>query len=140
MDELNDTMDMSLEDPSIHEVNRSPALLTYQLMEETSKRKRELLVDSNGYRYAVKRRLKSTVHWHCTVRPKVNLCGATVVQTPASESFRPGPKAHNHSSDPGAAVVEKIKKRVIETATKEVFKSASVIVNEVSILVERDSG
>ena len=57
-----------------------------------------------------------------------------------SESFRPGPKAHNHSSDPGAAVVEKVKKRVIETATKEVFKSASAIVNEVSILVERDSG
>jgi len=90
-------------------------------MEETSKQKRELLIDSNGYHYTVKRRFISTVHWHCTVRPKVSQCGATVIQTPASESFRPGPKAHNHSSDPGAAVIEKIKKRVIETATKEVF-------------------
>ena len=80
------------------------------------------------------------MHWHCTVRPQVNPCGATVIQTPASESFRPGPKAHNHSSDPSAAAVEKIKKRVIETAMKEVFKSACAIVNDVSILVEHDSG
>ena len=69
MDELDDTIDMSLEDPSIHKVNSSPAPLTYELMEETSKRKRELLIDSNGYRYTVKRRLKSTVHWYCATTP-----------------------------------------------------------------------
>lgn len=105
--------------------------LTFKIIKDSSQRGKEILVDSLGYKYGVRRHLKTTVHWQCTILPKSNPYGAKFIQT-ASGSFNPGPKSHNHAPHPGTDLVAKIKKRVKEAARIDIFKLAQSIVDKVS--------
>lgn len=104
---------MEVDEPSIHD-SMDPTPMTYQIINDATQRRKELLVDSLGYRYGVQRRLKTTVHWQCTVRPSINPCRAKVTQS--ASGFKMGIQSHNHPSTPGAALVAKITKKIKEAA------------------------
>ena len=66
----------SIDDPPTAE-NVSPALITFQIIEDSSKKGKPKLIDSSGYSYGVKRRRVNATDWVCTVRPKVNIATKT---------------------------------------------------------------
>ena len=103
--------------------------VTFQLVEEGSKRRKTKLVDSLGYSYNVRSKRSYATYWQCTVRPRGNACKATVIQQDGT--FQAGANAHNHSSEPGAVTAAKIVKLVKEKALEDKFKPASAIVEEV---------
>ena len=123
----------SLEDPAIASnsiENQSSFELTYQLVEEATKRGKVKLIDSQGYNYNVKRRRGNATDWQCTVRPKINPCRATVVER--NGAYKASANAHNHPADVGAGTgVANIMKKVKSKAMADIFKPASAIVNEV---------
>ena len=45
--------------------------IEFEIVEDSTKRGRNKLVDSRGYTYNVKRRRGGNIDWQCTVRPKV---------------------------------------------------------------------
>ena len=85
-----------------------------------TKRKKPMLVDSNGYSYNINKRSKTsrTTYWQCTHRPniKTKRCKAAVTQT--DEEFRARQHEHNH------------KPKETKRQTKK-LKSAKAIVTEV---------
>ena len=103
--------------------------VTFQLVEEGSKRRKTKLVDSLGYSYNVRSKRSYATYWQCTVRPRGNACKATLIQRDGT--FQAGANAHNHSSEPGAVTAAKIVKLVKEKALEDKFKPASAIVEEV---------
>ena len=113
--------DTASENPNNH--------VTFQLVEEGSKRRKTKLVDSLGYSYNVRSQRSYATYWQCTVRPRGNACKATVIQRDGT--FQVGTNAHNHSSEPGAVTAAKIVKLVKEKALEDKFKPASAIVEEV---------
>ena len=124
------SIESSLEDPAVHELSTSCAERTYQIIEQSTKRGRQKLIDSMGYTYNVQRRRGAVTDWQCTVRPQVNPCRATVRQQ-GPEDFQPGGNSHNHPAQAGAAVAAKVTARVKAKAVEDIFKPASVIVDEV---------
>ena len=98
--------DTASENPNNH--------VTFQLVEEGSKRRKTKLVDSLGYSYNVRSKRSYATYWQCTVRPRGNACKATVIQRDGT--FQVGTNAHNHSSEPGAVTAAKIVKLVKEKA------------------------
>ena len=56
-------------DASIH----ADEEVTYELVEKSSQRMKDKLIDSLGYSYNVSRRRGATMYWQCTVK-KVNNC------------------------------------------------------------------
>ena len=126
----------SLVDPSIAEIEAVPVRVTYEIVEEGTKRRRHKLVDNVGYSYNVKERGKSTTYWQCTVRPKGNYCRATVRETEGE--FVPGQHSHNHPADVGALLAAQIMTTVKRKAMDDLFKPASAIVEEVTNLMMYD--
>ena len=126
----------SLEEPTLNEQPRiTNQVPTYQVIEHSIKRGcQKLVVDSSGFTYNVQRRRRAVVDWQCTVRPKVNPCRATVIQRGA-EDFRPGAHRHNHSAQVGADLAAKVTQRVKAMAVLDVFRPASAIVDEVSVII-----
>ena len=118
---MGDDTDTASENPNNH--------VTFQLVEEGSKRRKTKLVDSLGYSYNVRSKRSYATYWQCTVRPRGNACKATVIQRDGT--FQAGANAHNHSSEPGAVTAAKIVKLVKEKALEDKFKPASAIVEEV---------
>ena len=96
--------------------------VTFQLVEEGSKRCKTKLVDSLGYRYNVRSKRSYATYWQSTVRPQGKVCKATVIQRDGT--FQAGTNAHNHSSEPGAVTAAKIVKLVKEKALEDKFKTA----------------
>jgi hypothetical protein len=105
--------------------------LTFQMVQDGTKRARAKLIDSHGYTYNVQRRRNhnNTTDWQCTIRPKENPCRASVIQR--GDNFKVGKNEHNHSAQPGAAVVTKITATMKSKAAENMFKSAQSIVTEV---------
>ena len=68
----------SLLESSMGEVEVSQLTVTYEIVEEGTKRRKQKLIDSLGYSYNIKEREKASTYWQCTVRPKENYCKATV--------------------------------------------------------------
>ena len=74
-----------------------PAKKTYRVAARASRRGRDLLIDSDGFKYTYRKKLKKMVIWHCSVRSKTLTCHATVSQRGAD--YVPGPKPHVHTPD-----------------------------------------
>ena len=129
----NPSDESSLDDPSIHEQS-SNFSLTYEIVELSTKRGRQKLIDSRGYTYNVQRRRGVTTDWQCTVRGKVNPCRARITQRGVA-NFEPGQHSHNHPAEVGAAMVARITARVKVKAVEDVFKPAAAIVDEVTMSV-----
>ena len=81
--------------------------VTFQLMEEGSKRRKTKLVDSLGFSYNVRSKRSYATYWQGTFRPRGNACKATVIQRDGT--FQAGTNAHNHTSDPAPYVLTSTK-------------------------------
>lgn len=106
--------------------------ITYNIIEEGTKRGHPLLVDSHGFSYSVKidKRYKaSKVTWRCTSRGKLAPCQVKVIQD--GDEFIPSVHSHNHPAQPGRDQLLKTCAEVKRRAKDEVFKSAMTIVEEV---------
>ena len=122
-------LEVSLEEPEIHEQPEGPAV-TFQLIEEATKRGRVKLVDNRGYTFDVKRRRATATDWQCTSRPAGNPCRATVVQR--GDTFQLSLRSHNHPAQVGAALAAIVSAKVKAKAVDDLFKPAPAIVDEVS--------
>lgn len=122
-------MESSMDDLTIIDipVNENTLPLTYEIVQGSSKRQHDQLIDSDGHTYSIQRRLKSTVHWLCTTRPKVNSCKASVIQSVSEGTFPHGKHAHNHAEKVGSPMVANVKRKVKQEASKNLFKPAVAI-------------
>ena len=78
-----------------------------EIVENSSKRGRPKLIESQGYSYTLQRRRGLVTEWQCSIRPKVNPCRATVRQR--GDQFQCGNHVHNHQAQVGALTAAKIK-------------------------------
>ena len=76
--------------------------VTYEIVEQCSKRGRPKLIDTQGYTYNQHRQRGIVTDWQCTVRPKMNPCRATVRQR-GRDDFQTGSNLHNHQPQVGAS-------------------------------------
>ena len=120
-----DHEESSLHDPTPAETS-SAFDVTYEIVENSSKRGREKLIDNQGYSYTLQRRRGSVTDWQCSVRPKVNPCKAKVRQQ--GDQFKCGNHIHNHQAQVGALTAAKITVQVKAKAAEDVFKPAPAIV------------
>ena len=121
----------SVDEPQIRDVE--PTFhdnITYTVVDGATKRGKEMLIDSQGYRYNIKRRRLNVTDWQCSVRPKDNPCRATVKQK-RNDLFERNTCSHNHPGEPGAITAAKISVTVKQKATEDLFKPASAIVDDV---------
>ena len=124
-------MESSIEDPAPGEVVAEIQPVTFQIVESGTKRRKISLFDSLGFTYNVHSRRPYATYWQCTVRPKGNPCKASV--TERDGVYRPGQHDHNHTVEAGAATAARIVSQVKSKALENKFKSASAIVDEVTI-------
>ena len=61
----------SLMEPLAPDSRPATFQIEFEIVEDSTKRGRNKLVDSRGYTYNVKRRRGGHIDWQCTVRPKV---------------------------------------------------------------------
>lgn len=118
-----------VDNPIIEHLTEQVETVTYEVLEQGTRRARTKLIDSNGYTYNVKSRTPKATYWQCTIRPKLNRCRATVVQR--GDLFHRGNHAHNHCAKAGAGTAEKIATMVKQEAKSNPLKPATAIVNEV---------
>ncbi|XP_076068555.1 uncharacterized protein LOC143040981 [Oratosquilla oratoria] len=105
---------------------------TYQVISGGSQKNKVQLADSNGYTYVLKTRRKNgNVTWRCSTRNQKIWCKATVSQK--GMDFTRGCQPHIHPGKLGAAKASEVRKVVKESAAKEIFTSASDIVNRVML-------
>ena len=109
----------SLEDPTIASDAPGPtnAPVTYQIVEDGTKRRCAKLIDSLGYCYNVKESEEATTYWQCTVRPQGNYCKAMIKQT--AGEFTKG--RCNHQPETGALVAVQIATSVKKKAMDNLF-------------------
>lgn len=119
----------SLEDPTPVELS-SHFEVTYEVVEQSSKRGRPKLIDSQGYSYNMQRQRGAVIDWRCTVRPKANPCRATVRQR--GNKYQRRNHQHNHQAKVGALAAAKITANVKAKATADLFRPAPAIVDEVT--------
>jgi hypothetical protein len=117
-----------MSDLTINEVSLEETC--YEVVKGGSKRGKDLLVDSLGHCYNVKRSLKGSTHWQCSHRPPGDRCSAIIIQHISSSTFKTG-RQHNHSGTIGVDVAVKTAKRIKDLASTNLFKPASAIVDEV---------
>ena len=122
----------SISEPSLsNDVSAHPEAspVTFHLVEQGTKRRKTMLVDSLGFTYNVNSKRSYATYWQCTVRPKGNACKASV--TERDGKFQAGKNPHNHATEVGAVIAKKIVTKVKEKALEDKFKPAAAIVNEV---------
>ena len=112
-----------------NESNPFQSQVTFEVVEEGTKRRKSKLIDSKGYTYNVKMRRADVTYWQCTVRPKFGCYNASVTQR--EEIFQLGKHNHNHQPAIDSANTAKIKTVVKKKAMENMFKPASAIVDEV---------
>ena len=122
----------SLEDPTPVELS-SHFEVTYEVVEQSSKRGRPKLIDSHGYSYNMHRQRGAVIDWQCIVRPRANPCRATVRQR--GNQYQRGNHQHNHQAKVGALAAAKITANVKAKATADLFRPAPAIVDEVTKLI-----
>ena len=100
--------------------------IQYELISGATQRGGDLLCDSYGYSYTKK---SGRNFWRCTVRAKSNTCKGTVHQ--CDGTYTRGPINHSHPGNPGIAEKDKVTKKVHQITSRNVFKYAAAIVEEV---------
>lgn len=83
-----------------------PQDVTYELFERGTSRGFPLLLSSDGHSYVVKKRLKPTTYWRCSVRYEGKQCPAGVSQQ--GETFTAGHFNHSHPSEPTRLIMAKV--------------------------------
>ena len=73
-EDLRSDGEASIEEPGIMDctADESQPTISFEIIEDSSKRGKSKLTDSRGYTYNVKRKRVNATDWQCTVRPKVN--------------------------------------------------------------------
>lgn len=104
-------------------------VVTFEIVDEGSKRRKPKIVDSLGFSYNVLSRRKYATYWQCTVRGKKNPCKASIIER--DSTFTPGRAEHNHAAEIATATTAKIIAAVKKKAVNEKFMPANLIVNEV---------
>ena len=66
-------LESSLEDPSLGDISESSFHVTFEKIEDATKRSKVKLVDSRGYGFNIKYSGKKSIEWQCTKRPKISL-------------------------------------------------------------------
>ena len=127
-----DDEESSLHDPLPAETSSFFAV-TYEIVENSSKRGRPKLIDSQGYSYTLQRRRVLVNDWQCSIRPKVNPCRATFRQR--GDQFQCGNHVHNHQAQVGALTAAKFTALVKVKAVEDIFKPAPAIVDEVTTIL-----
>ncbi|VDI06916.1 Hypothetical predicted protein [Mytilus galloprovincialis] len=79
------------------EILEDDNIIHYKVLEKGSKRGGRLLTASNGYTFGVKKDLKKSTLWTCSVRSAKIRCHATVSQV--GDVFRAGIQNHIHPAD-----------------------------------------
>ena len=74
---------------------------------------------------------ENVTYWQCTIRPKVNPCKAFVTQR--NDTFEKN-LCYNHQASTRSATMAKISSEVKKKVEQDLFKPASVIVDEVRII------
>ena len=129
---LDEPMEESIMDPRIHAEtaeDNTPHVVTYQQVEVKGARTK--LLNSDGHTYNVHLRIANATYWQCTIRGKDNYWKAIVIQW--GDGFQQGKQGHNHPPEVGTANAARIMASVKEKAVNDKFKSASAIINEVSL-------
>ena len=108
-----------------------PPITTYTIVGNGTNNRKCKLSDSNGYSYCKKKTTKTGVTWwNCSVHNNNTYCKALVKQQ--GDSFQPaGRENHTCSKKPNEEVAVKIKRKIIDSATSQIFTSATEIVTEV---------
>ena len=97
-----------------------PAPLTYQVVPNSSKAGTDMLVDSDGYTYGIKKRFGDRVAWRCPHRTNKLNCKATVNQ--CLGVYTQGKHQYNHQMDDlGNALSLKINAEVKTRACADLF-------------------
>lgn len=125
-------MESAVEGPSIVDI-QATLPITYHIIEGSTKRQREQLIDSQGFRYTVQRRLKESVHWQCFSRPKVSPCKAKIIQR-FDGSFVHGKHLHNHARSGGKEIVAKVMMNLRNEAPESIFQPMPGFDMEVSVV------
>ena len=77
---------------AVEEVNA----VTYQVVEQGTKRKRPMLIDSRGFTYNIHYLITNGIRWQCTSRPKEGPCKVTITQR--NGEFKASNECgHNHA-------------------------------------------
>ena len=77
-DGLEGSLPSTMEQRYLHHHDTSD--VTYKIVTGATKRGKDLLVDSLGYKYVLVKDTNVGANWRCSVRTKTILCKATVVQ------------------------------------------------------------
>ncbi|XP_053383990.1 uncharacterized protein LOC123535774 isoform X2 [Mercenaria mercenaria] len=100
----------------------------YDLYEQGSKRGKPLLAGSDGFRYYVKKTLKSSVLWTCSARSAKVKCYATVVQK--GGEYTRGSNSHQHAPEPSLSQKVKLNLQAKNEAQRHVYQSVPEIVSK----------
>lgn len=106
------------------------APITYNIVDDGTKRRKAKLMDSIGFTYNVHSQRSYATYWQCTVRPKGNPCKASVIERDGV--YQVGKTVHNHQVEVGAFTAAKIMATVKTKALEDKFRPASAIVQEVN--------
>ncbi|KAK3719185.1 hypothetical protein QZH41_020418 [Actinostola sp. cb2023] len=124
--------EVSLEDESPKELPSDTRSfeINFELIDDSSKRGKQKLIDNSGFSYNIKYKGKKSTEWQCTKRPKLNPCRATVKDM-YDGTYTIGNISHNHAPETGAAQVAKITTAAKKQAVDNLFKPAAQIVDEI---------
>ena len=127
---VEEELESSIEDPSIQDTEPlAESEVAFQIIEKGTKRGKDKLIDNLGYTYNKKMQRSHVTYWQCTVRPKHNPCQAVITQR--NGDFVKSKLLHNHPPATGSAIATRVSVEVKELAVKDLFKSASAIVDDV---------
>ncbi|MPC35670.1 hypothetical protein E2C01_029100 [Portunus trituberculatus] len=127
---VEEELESSIEDPSIQDTEpQAEGEVAFQIIEKGTKRGKDKLIDNLGYTYNKKMQRSHVTYWQCTVHPKHNPC--QIVITQRNGDFVKNKLIHNHLSPIGSAIATRVSLEVKELAVKDLFKSASAIVDDV---------
>ena len=134
--ERTSTGGMVVSTPTLPENLPPSCELSFKVFTNSSKAKSDLLLDSEGYSYTVRRVNKKSTRWACTHRPKVQPCTSIVVQV-GSAYTQTEPHCHVGVED----LIEKkvFRQKVLTKAVETKHESACAIV-EAQVLEERGAG
>jgi hypothetical protein len=111
-------------------IDKQPPAITFNIVENCTKRGQKKLFDSRGYSYTVKRRRNTATDWTCSLRGKNNRWFGSVIQN--ADGFCIG-LSHNHAGEVGLPAAAMMVKAVKRKAEENIFRPSSAIVDEVLV-------